>query len=194
MPQIIPLFPKKISTFVDLFGGGFNVGINVECERILYNDNCFQVSEMLRYFKSNSVSDMLNQIDTWILEYNLTKENQEGFLNFRDCYNLNKHPLMLYTLICYAFNNQIRFNLKGDYNMPFGKNRSSFNPILREKFIKFVNELHSKEIDIMSCDFRQINIQNFDTDSLFYCDPPYFNSIATYNENGGWKIEDEKTF
>ena len=28
LKKIIPLFPKKINTFVDLFGGGFNVGIN----------------------------------------------------------------------------------------------------------------------------------------------------------------------
>ena len=37
LPQIIPLFPKKIDAFVDLFGGGFNVGINVNANRIIYN-------------------------------------------------------------------------------------------------------------------------------------------------------------
>lgn len=29
LPQIIPLFPTNINKFFDLFGGGFNVGINV---------------------------------------------------------------------------------------------------------------------------------------------------------------------
>ena len=38
LSQIIPLFPDKIDTFVDLFGGGFNVGINVNANRIIYND------------------------------------------------------------------------------------------------------------------------------------------------------------
>lgn len=33
LPQILPLFPKHIHTFVDLFGGGFNVGINVEADQ-----------------------------------------------------------------------------------------------------------------------------------------------------------------
>ncbi|MFZ7260303.1 DNA adenine methylase, partial [Avibacterium avium] len=28
LKQITPLFPKKIDTFVDLFAGGVNVGIN----------------------------------------------------------------------------------------------------------------------------------------------------------------------
>ncbi|MCR4559278.1 MAG: DNA adenine methylase, partial [Bacteroidales bacterium] len=29
LPQILPYFPQKINTFVDLFCGGCNVGINV---------------------------------------------------------------------------------------------------------------------------------------------------------------------
>ena len=33
LPQILPLFPKNINTFIDLFGGGFNVGINVSAKR-----------------------------------------------------------------------------------------------------------------------------------------------------------------
>lgn len=40
LPQIIPLFPKNISTFVDLFCGSCNVGgINVNSEKVIFNDN-----------------------------------------------------------------------------------------------------------------------------------------------------------
>ena len=38
LPQILPLFPANISTFVDLFCGGCNVGINVDCQNVIYND------------------------------------------------------------------------------------------------------------------------------------------------------------
>ena len=38
LPQILPLFPKNINTFVDLFCGGCNVGINVDSNRVIYND------------------------------------------------------------------------------------------------------------------------------------------------------------
>ena len=37
--QILPLFPAKIDCFVDLFTGGCNVGINVNAEKIICNDN-----------------------------------------------------------------------------------------------------------------------------------------------------------
>lgn len=35
LPQILPLFPKDIDVFVDLFCGGCNVGINVDCSKII---------------------------------------------------------------------------------------------------------------------------------------------------------------
>ena len=38
LPQIIEKFPKKIGTFIDIFGGGFNVGANIEANTIIYND------------------------------------------------------------------------------------------------------------------------------------------------------------
>ena len=38
LPQILPLFPKEIDCFVDLFCGGCNVGINVKSNKVNYND------------------------------------------------------------------------------------------------------------------------------------------------------------
>ena len=37
LPQIMPLFPDNISTFVDLFSGGANVGINVDAKTIVFS-------------------------------------------------------------------------------------------------------------------------------------------------------------
>ena len=38
LPQLLPLFPRKVDIFVDLFYGGCNVGINVEAKKHVYND------------------------------------------------------------------------------------------------------------------------------------------------------------
>lgn len=175
-----------------MFGGGFNVGINVKADKIIYNDLSIQVVQMLEYFKRNNLEEMLKQIENWINEYQLSKTNQEGFLEFRLFYNNNKNPLALYTLICYAFNYQIRFNKSGDYNMPFGKDRSSFNDTLKNKFIDFVKALQSKECQFINSDFISV-LKNIELNSnvFIYCDPPYFNSTATYNENGGWTGKNE---
>ena len=159
LKEILPLFPNDIDTFVDLFGGGFNVGINVNAEHIVYNDLEEHVVELLNYLSDNETEKLLSEIDSLIEKYNLSKENAEGFNQLREYYNEeNNSPIVFYTMICYAFNYQIRFNQNGKYNMPFGKARSSFNPSLRQKFIEFVEELHSKNITFLSESFETFNI------------------------------------
>lgn len=187
LPIILPMFPSNISTFVDLFGGGFNVGINVDAEHIIYNDICEQVVTFLKYMKNNNIEDILSKIDSHIQEYQLTKENRDGYLQLREIYNTGtKTPDVFYTLLCYSFNNQIRFNSKGEYNMPFGKNRSSFNPTLRQKFIDFHNKLNEIDCRFLNKSFECFDFSNLTEHDFVYIDPPYYNSIATYNENGGW--------
>ena len=87
LKEILPLFPDKINTFVDLFGGGFNVGINVNAEHIVYNDISEPVVELLDYLKSKDIEELLKEIDGYIEKYNLSKENREGFLELREDYN-----------------------------------------------------------------------------------------------------------
>lgn len=194
LPQLLELFPKQVNTFVDLFaGGGGNVSVNVKAEKVVFNDLMWQVPEMLQEFKKIGVEESLRKIDGYISSYDLSKENKEGYLALRELYNKGKSdPLMLYTLICYSFNNQIRFNNKGAYNMPFGKDRSSFNPTLREKFIIFVQRLQSMEIQFSSKDFRELDLDTLGENDFVYCDPPYLITVASYNENGGWGEQAER--
>ena len=193
LPQLLELFPKQVNTFVDLFAGGGNVSVNVKAEKVVFNDLMGQVPEMLQEFKKIGVEESLRKIDGYISSYDLSKENKEGYLALRELYNKGKSdPLMLYTLICYSFNNQIRFNNKGAYNMPFGKDRSSFNPTLREKFIIFVQRLQSMEIQFSSKDFRELDLDTLGENDFVYCDPPYLITVASYNENGGWGEQAER--
>lgn len=193
LPQLLELFPKQVNTFVDLFAGGGNVSVNVKAEKVVFNDLMWQVPEMLQEFKKIGVEESLRKIDGYISSYDLSKENKEGYLALRELYNKGKsEPLMLYTLICYSFNNQIRFNNKGAYNMPFGKDRSSFNPTLREKFITFVQRLQSMEIQFSSKDFRELDLDTLGENDFVYCDPPYLITVASYNENGGWGEQAER--
>ena len=193
LPQLLELFPKQVNTFVDLFAGGGNVSVNVKAEKVVFNDLMWQVPEMLQEFKKIGVEESLRKIDGYISSYDLSKENKEGYLALRELYNKGKSdPLMLYTLICYSFNNQIRFNNKGAYNMPFGKDRSSFNPTLREKFIIFVQRLQSMEIQFSSKDFRELDLDTLGDNDFVYCDPPYLITVASYNENGGWGEQAER--
>lgn len=195
LPQLLELFPDQIDTFVDLFAGGGNVSVNANCKKVIFNDLMWQVPEMLQEFKRVGAEESVLRIDKYISDYQLTKDNREGYLELRSRYNTVDKPLdpiMLYTLICYSFNNQIRFNGKGEYNMPFGKDRSSFNPALREKFIAFVNRLQEIDIEFISKDFREFDTGKLGGNDFVYCDPPYLITVASYNENGGWGEQEER--
>ena len=201
LPQLLELFPKDINTFVDLFGGGGNVAVNVEAKHIIYNDIMFHVPEMLTEFRSCGATECLRRIDKYIESYNLTQENKEGFLHLRKLYNSANpmDPIMLYVLICYSFNYQIRFNSKLEYNGSFGKDRGSFNPALREKFVAFVDRLQEIDIQFLSKDFRQVDITGLGKNDFVYCDPPYSVACAVYNDgkrgfNGWTEADDIKLF
>lgn len=193
LSEILPLFPKQIDTFIDLFTGGANVTANVVANRYICNDVNRSVIEILERLNSDRVEVLLSEIDYYINKYKLSKENRQGYLELRNDYNnaAYKQPMMLYALICYSFNNQLRFNSKGEFNMPFGCGKSSFNPTLRDKFVRFCENLQDKDIRFGANDF--IKFSNLEpSDGLFvYCDPPYLNSYAPYNERNGWTVEDE---
>lgn len=187
LKQIIPLLPDDIDTFVDLFTGGCNVGINIEAKNIICNDTEQVVIDLFNSWKELDSSEALSILESTVSKYQLSKTNEEGFKRIRQDYNEgDKSWNMFYAMLTHAFNYQIRFNKNGDYNMPFGRNRSSFNPSMKKNFIEFIDKLNEKNIDFISMDFSKVDLSMLTVNDIVYCDPPYLITCATYNENGGW--------
>ena len=90
----------------------------------------------------------------------------------------------------YSFNNQIRFNRKGFFNLPVGKR--DFNSKMRSKLVLFSEALKNKDVQFIKKDFREIVLDDFSKETFVYCDPPYLITNATYNENGMWSDVEEK--
>ena len=211
LPQILPLFPEKIDTFVDLFGGGFNVGINVKASQVIYNDIEEHVVELLKYFKNNEgdANAIIKQVDSLIDEYGLTRTDKYGYeyygcnssegvsrinkkpyLKLRDDYNKNKTPILFFTTIIFAFSNQIGFNSKGEFNVSV--NKRDFNNNIRNNLIRFLNKMKEIEVSFYNEDFTKLKINILSQNDLVYCDPPYLITCASYNERGGWNEKKEK--
>ena len=64
LSQILPLFPKHVSTFVDLFCGGCNVGLNAEAERVIFNDNLTYLIDLYNEFRCKSTEEVLSYVTT----------------------------------------------------------------------------------------------------------------------------------
>jgi len=186
-------FPEHIDTFVDLFCGGCDVSINTVANNIYANDINYHVIGILQEFQKHDARYILDYIDTTIEKWQLSKTNEDGYKLFRDHYNQTKNPLDLYVLMCFSFNYQFRFNSSHDYNNPFGRNRSSFNDVMRSNLILFkeqINDIHFSALDF--CDF---NYDILYTGDFLYADPPYLLTCGSYNDGKrgfrGWTEKDD---
>lgn len=214
LPQILPLFPTDICTFVDMFCGGGDVGTSVACKQVLFNDLDSNVIGILSAFRALDEEEIFHIIRDTIARYGLSDVSQNGYAFYgcdsskglgeynrapytrlRDDFNRierrdYQYYVQLYVLVLFSFNNQIRFNRQGQFNLPVGKR--DFNIKMQDKLRAFIERLHTIRCDFSCADFRQINIEALAENDFVYADPPYLITCATYNEQGGWNEELER--
>lgn len=213
LSQIIPLFPKNINCFVDLFCGGCNVGLNVNSKRVIYNDNNSYIIELYNVFLKNRKDRTIEEIYNIIDDYNLSLVSKNGYEYYgcdsssglgsynRDKYNRlrrdfnkmqkqKKFIIYFYVLVVYAFNNQIRFNKKGEFNLPVGKR--DFNSKIEKKLINFITKIKNQDCEFKSGSFENFDLNNLTEEDFIYVDPPYLITCASYNENYGWTEKHER--
>ena len=71
LPVIVDNFPPKIDKFVDLFAGGFNVGINVDANEIICNDINKNVTGLYESLQQYDPDKLIEEIQSIVKEYNL---------------------------------------------------------------------------------------------------------------------------
>ena len=207
LPQFANIFPKEINTFVDFFCGGGNVSVNSNAKKIIAIDKETNLIKILEIFRKYDYIEIVDKIDSIIDKYQLSNTykngydfygadssaglgnyNKKNYLKLRDDYNQMKDSeiknFLFLTLIIYAFNHQIRFNSKGEYNMPVGKR--DFNSSIRKNLLDFCRKLEVKDISFINCDYKKFEIDNLTNKDFCYFDPPYYLGDASYNENDGW--------
>lgn len=189
--------PNNINTFYDLFAGGFNVGINVDCERSIYNDINFKVKELLEYITNVQIADFYKYIKQLIKKLNLSKGNKESYLKLREKYNSTTISTRdcrdLFLLIMFGFQQQIRFNNNLDYNNPVGQ--AGFNDNVLEKLISYSRISKEKNVFYYSEDYEKF-FDYINNDDFVYIDPPYLITLGSYNDGkrgfNGWNENEEK--
>jgi adenine-specific DNA-methyltransferase len=210
LPQITKFFPLEVGTFYDVFAGGANVGINAIAKKIVCIEKDKYVINLLKMIQLSNFEDLNQNIVSIIESYSLSQSyikgydfygaesssglgrvNKDAFLRLRESFNRSRDRIdLLLVLILYSFNNQIRFNSKGDFNLPVGKR--DYNGSSRRNIAAFNQAANEKNIDFLNYDFRDIENFNISNDDFIYLDPPYLLGLASYNELGGWTEKDEK--
>ncbi|MDK2819833.1 MAG: DNA adenine methylase [Mycoplasmataceae bacterium] len=153
----------------------------------------------LTFSYENTYKFYKNKIDysNQSLNNGLKSLNQEGFYKMREDYNKIKNKntdranILLYILMIYSFNNDLRFNSKGFFNLPVGKTDMNKQNILKLK--NFLNTIINSEIIFIISDFRSEEVRNIlEIADVIYADPPYLGTTAFYNSTPPWTIVEEK--
>ncbi len=183
VPQIIKNQPHNYNTFIDAFGGGFNVGINSYADKVVYNDINYLVSNLVHSFKEYDTYDYLMYVKRIIKKFGLEKAKADSYLAAREYYNSlpmkKRDPRLLFTIILYGFQQQIRFNGQHNFNNPVGMRW--FNDKILEKMISFSRRIKEGNFVFLSDNYKNL-LNQITKDSFVYFDPPYELTIGTYND------------
>lgn len=213
-------FPSDIGTFVDLFCGGATVGLSFNAKKVIFIDNNPNVINLLKHLSKYSFDAILPRLEVLIRKYRLSYSakfgykkyrtgipktdnnglkayNTLGYYKLRSDYNFLKNKTskkaldILYLLVVYAFNNDMRFNRSNEFNLPVGKTDLNKNNI--NKLKNYINKVKQINSVFICGDFREKKIQEILMNADFiYADPPYLLGDAVYNETSNWTEKTEQ--
>ena len=206
-------FPNRIDKFVEPFVGGGSVFMNVKANDFILNDIDTNVITLHKYLseQADNVDLFFNNLWHVINKYGLScsylydivpnelklqfpktyfaKYNKDKYKQLRTDYNKSDRTdiTILYLLLIYGFNRMLRFNSKGDFNLPVGN--VDFNSNAVNALKSYFNEVGKKRPIWFNLDFRTFISQlQLGESDLIYLDPPYLITFSEYN-----KLWDETT-
>lgn len=194
--ELMRQFPKKdIDNYVDVFAGSGIVALNYKTPKKLFlNDNDKWLSKILEYLINNDPNTVVDRVEQLIKKFKLPREKKaykDEYDMLKKSFNKTKKVDELLVLILYGFNQQIRFNNSDEFNIPVGK--YYWNSYHRNKLYDYISNTKNKNIVVKSEDFDSFTrdiLSDIQKDrTLFYFDPPYLISNATYNVN--WTENEE---
>lgn len=204
--QLKENFPKKIDRFVEPFCGGGSVFLNTNANEYLLNDIDPYIIKLHKFLQasSNQQEDFWEEMEQNIERYNLSatylgrdvptelrkeftktyfaKYNKESYIRMRSDFNSDRNDMsLLYMLLIYGFNRMIRFNSKGDFNLPVGN--VDFNDNVVNSLNCYFNFVKDKNISYYNMDFEDfIRRINLNSNDFVYFDPPYLIASSEYNK------------
>lgn len=197
IPAIRENLPSDIDDFIDAFGGGFNVGINIRSESVVYNEYNHFVKELIESFWQYDTFSYIVYMKKMIRRFELEPGRKDAYLNVRDYYNSlpedKRDPRLLLVVILYSFQQQIRFNSNHGFNNPVGMRW--FNDNLLEKLVSFSRRIKELNVCFSCADYTDTFRYVDDGHTFVYLDPPYMLTNGSYNDGKrgfkGWNVSQE---
>jgi DNA adenine methylase len=183
---------EEDSMWIEPFMGSGVVGFNVRPSRAIFAD---VNPHIINFYNAIKNGEITSSIAKEFLEKEgsiLQKKGEDHYYNLRERFNKKHNSLDMLFLNRACFNGVMRFNKKGEFNVPFGHKPERFAKAYVTKIvnqIKYVSQAISQyDWKFVCSDFKKI-ILSAEKSDFIYCDPPYagrhvdyFNSWAEVNE------------
>lgn len=193
VPWINSIIPYDFDgTWIEPFMGTGVVGFNIAPNHAILCDTNPHIIDFYNAISEKIVTpgrvrEYLNKEGTSLL-----KNGKSHYYFIRERFNEHHDPLDFLFLSRAGFNGMIRFNRKGEFNIPFCRKPNRFAQAYITKIanqVDFVSKLlELKDFQFICQDFEK-TIRSGKSTDIIYCDPPYINRHADYYN--GWNEEHE---
>lgn len=189
LSDMVPLLPKKISTYVEPFIGGGALLFHLQPSKAIindYNSELMNVYTVIKEHPNELILSLENHRDNNSEEYFYEIRSLDRKKNFSQLSDVDKASRILY-LNKTGYNGLFRVNKAGQLNVPYGRYK---NPaIVNETTIKAVsNYFNSSNIKLLNGDYKNA-LKGLRNGAFVYFDPPYMpisssSSFTGYTESG----------
>lgn len=195
--KLIPWIKETIQlndneTWVEPFMGSGVVGINMNQPKTVM---CDINEHVVQLFNDISQKQNIYLIKDALIEDSIKLKEQGEEFYYQQRRNFNELPVsdLLLFLNHTCYNGVMRFNSKGKYNVPFGKNVNKLSETYIDDIVSRLWEINKRTTDDWHffSDIYQnvINDYHNKSNSFIYCDPPYINRNNNYVDS--WNEDNE---
>ncbi|MDY1038062.1 adenine-specific DNA-methyltransferase [Enterobacteriaceae bacterium RIT714] len=166
----------KGECLIEPFVGAGSVFLNTDFSRYILADIN---SDLITLY--NIVKTQTNEyIDAARELFTPENNNPDAYYQFRAEFNQSQDPFRRALLFLYlnrhGYNGLCRYNLRGEFNVPFGRYKRPYFPLA--ELLHFAEKAQKAEFHCISYE-KCMEMAN--ADSVVYCDPPYAPLSATAN-------------
>jgi len=197
--KLVPWIKKQMSwngkgKWIEPFLGSGVVGFNVRPKKAIFCDNN---PHIIRFYQGVNSGEITPAVVRGFLKEEgalLSERGGDYYYKVRKRFNKTRNPLDFLFLSRACFNGLIRFNSKGEFNVPFNHKPGRFS---KSYVTKVVNQVRSvrrlcqvSEYKFVCQDFRE-TFSLVEESDFVYCDPPYMGRHTDYFNTWGESEEVE---
>lgn len=179
--------------WVEPFMGSGVVGFNFSPKRAYFADNNIHIIKFYQDIQKGNISSLT--VERFLQQEGmiLSDVGEEHYYSIRERFNSNPNSLDFLFLSRSCFNGMMRFNSKGEFNVPFCKKPDRFRQAYITKIvnqIKWVESIIQDDWVFKAADWRETLAQVKEGDFV-YCDPPYAGRHTDYYNTWGEEEDQE---